>query len=399
MEPASSTAVRTSILVGGHGVDGNLDGPGQPASTWREAEALGRVEPSGDGASFIADPDRLLDRVTALGVDEVLLRVCWARVEPVEGIYANTEIARVRALSDTIRSRGLSVGIVLSDGTLPEWLGPEGWLLPATPQRFVALGRALVDAVGEPSVVVALEEPATFAAAGWLVGAAPPFRRAAFLDSLAALDGMLASAAALAGSLGTIRSTFLSSPGVLGALEATLLGQPVPPVEPWAATLLARASAATPQRVDREARAAVRWPIAPIGDEVPLPPGLPGALLGRLVAPGDVPSLLEISSGASLRTVAALIDERGRVSRLRGHLRKERLTALLAAVDGLAPERRLERVVIGELTDRWRWGTYRSREGIVGVDRLRGPTGAEALDTDAAGVDAVSTMAAVLAAR
>ena len=84
---------------------------------------------------------------------------------------------------------------------------------------------------------------------------------------------------------------------------------------------------------------------------------------------------------------------------MRGHLRKERLTALLAAVDGLAPERRLERVVIGELTDRWRWGTYRSREGIVGVDRLRGPTGAEVLDTDAAGVDAVSTMAAVLAAR
>lgn len=399
MEPRSPRSLRTTVLVGGPGVDGGVDSKGQTASTWRQAEALGRVEPQGAGAGFLAVPDRLLARARDLGVDEVLLRVSWARLEPAESVYDEVEFERVAALCASVRTRGLDVGLVLCDGTLPEWLGPEGWLLPATPKRLKQLGLALCKVVGDLAVVVAVEEPASFVAAGWLLGVAPPFRSAAVLDSLAALDAMLAGAVSLAGALSPTPVTTLASPGILGALEATMLGQPVPPVDPWVVPMLTRAATSTPGRVGREPREALRWPITPVGDELPLPRGIAGLILRRLTMPADRSSLLEISSGVSLRSVAAMIDERGRVSRLRGHLRATRLEELFEAVDAASSQSRLERVVIGELVDRWRWGTYRSREGILGVDRLRGPTGADVLSTDAAGIHAVAALAAVLAAR
>ena len=78
--------LRTSILLGGRGVAGGVDGRGEPGSTWREAMMTGRVLPSGSGAGHRRDPAPILSAVLDLGVDEVLVRVEWARLTPTEGL-------------------------------------------------------------------------------------------------------------------------------------------------------------------------------------------------------------------------------------------------------------------------------------------------------------------------
>ena len=89
-----------------------------------------------------------------------------------------------------------------------------------------------------------------------------------------------------------------------------------------------------------------------------------------------------------LRSVVAEIDERGNrqnrngVNRVRALGELDRVRSA-AATHGAS----LGRFVVGELVDRWRWGSYSQREGILGVDRVRGTSGYRLLATDAADVD------------
>jgi len=87
----------------------------------------------------------------------------------------------------------------------------------------------------------------------------------------------------------------------------------------------------------------------------------------------------------ALRSVVAHIDSLGRRSEVRGRQRQSDLADLLR----VAQEHQLGHirgVVVGELVDRWRWGGRSQREGLLGVDHLRGDGGVRLLATDAAGV-------------
>jgi hypothetical protein len=62
-------------------------------------------------------------------------------------------------------------------------------------------------------------------------------------------------------------------------------------------------------------------------------------------------------------------------------------------------DKKVGRLILGEVTDRWRWGSFATREGIFGVDRTRGAKGYELLTTDSSGVDVAGGLIELLAPR
>ena len=404
-------SMRSSLLLGGRGVAGGVDGRGEPGSTWREAMMTGRVLPSGSGAGFRTRAEPILDAALSLPVDEVLLRVEWARLVPTEGVLDDGELTWIVEQLSTMRAAGRRTGVVLTDGVLPAWLGPEAWLQPATPGRLASFAAALVEALsGLVDVVVPIEEPGAWCIAGWMLGAAPPLRWAAVEDAVAALDAMLAgyllSVDAVAAVAPDVETMWLASSGIAQVAERVLLGLPVgsTAIERTLRTLVRRSPGRTGALVADGAGGGTHV-VLPFGIDEPLPVGAASSTLWMAgnalfpLAPTAAEALASAPEGpVGLRLVhtAVMIDERGRVSRLRGH---RRLEALGRALEEAAERGGVDRVVLGEATDRWRWGSFRGREGIFGVDRTRGAVGYELLDTDSAGIDAGPGIADLLSRR
>ncbi len=403
------TPLRTSILLGGRGVAGGVDGRGEPGSTWREAMMIGRVLPSGSGAGFRRDPSPILERVLGLGVDEVLVRAEWARLAPAEGVVDEAEVAWLSRLLTDLRHAGRRTGLVLTDGAVPSWMGPEAWLMPATPERLAILATELVAALdGLLDVVVPVEEPGAWCLGGWVAGASPPLRVGAPSDAMAALDGMLAGLVLAEGALTSVAPdvevAWLASPGLGQEAERAVLGLPGAgsrlerPVRS-----LARRSPGRTLQLRASGAGAASSAILPFGAGAPTPSAPLAAAVWRAASEAaplaaTVPSALTSApaSPVGLRMVhsSATIDERGRVSRLRGH---HRLALLADALEAAAAHGGVNRLVMGEATDRWRLGSYRSREGVFGVDRTRGSVGYEVEAVDAAGIDVAAGLASLLA--
>jgi len=412
MPVALPPSLRTSVLLGGRGVAGGVDGSSEPASTWREAMRIGRVLPSGSGAGFRADPGPILAAASALPVDEVLLRVEWARLAPSEGVLDEAEVAWMAEVLGTLHAAGRRTGIVLTDGAVPSWLGPEAWLMPATPDRLATLALALVEALpGLVDAVVPVEEPGTWCLAGWVAGAAPPLRVLATRDALAALDAMMAShllvTDALAATTPSIEVAWLASAGVAQVAERVMLGLSGGP------SGLSRAIAVMAERGPGRAAelvetsdAAPAMPVLPFGADVARPSG-PVAATAWAAAQTGAPLATTVAEalgtspggriGLRLQHSCATIDGRGRTSRLRGH---HRLAQLHGALGDLRDQdEKVGRLILGEVTDRWRWGSFTTREGIFGVDRTRGAKGYELLTTDSSGVDVAGGLIELLAPR
>ena len=196
--------------------------------------------------------------------------------------------------------------------------------------------------------------------------------------------------------------SFIPSGGPLSSIEATLLGEPDAGLP---ASLRGWMIGQSPGRARSLADAGTeRWGSAawattgaaatPLGR---IEGGLLALATGSKDEASSLPTQLSRASRRSSegrvilasRAVSARVDAEGRVRRLDGD-RPAELASLLDAAGGADP--RPARVVLGELVDRWRFGSYAMREGLVGVDRLRGDRGFRLLSTDAAGQPVLSRL-------
>jgi len=421
---SNSLGLRTAVFLGGPGVDGGVNGPREPSSTWQQAEVVGRVEPTGCGVDFAIAPGPLLEHVAQLGTDDVILRLDWARIEPECGSFDQAELDRCAALVHALARNGHGVGIVLSDGTAPAWFGVEGWLMPAGPEYFARYAGAVVDHLASDlGFVITLEEPSLWASAGWLAGAAPPFRWLAVRDAVAALDGLMA-AHLLAVEEITNRREALDVDVVARLnqalpLEKIALGAaPDPAASDWEHRVTSALQRWSPGRASLLASKgsgngvarrvlSVGW--APISF-----PSWRSNLVGHKVVGPSAPltesliqqALIAASREADgealtvvLRHRCSTIDEHGRGRNLSGHHRQHQIETVAAALVAASSSGvTVRRLVVGELVDRWRWGSYANREGLIGVDRARGRRGYRLLETDAASIKALEATKATIAA-
>ena len=403
--------IRTGIMLGGPGVEGGIDSLGDPTTTWHAAKRLGRVEPTGFGVGFFEEPSVLVGMAGDLRVDDVFLRLEWARVEPRRDGFDDLALTTYLEIVKLLKSHGQRVSVVLSDGSIPNWLGVEGWLAPGTPDRFANYGAVVLEKLGsEISSLVTFEEPARFARSGWMTGSAPPFRKFAPADAVTACDAMMCAHLLVTQFVSqeapSIGSLFIPTPSRSVDLEALVLGAtPGSRIEQklvkW-----------SPGRAKGLASEVTASEAGLVLGQSPRSGNLVQHLLGGLSEPAplsfDQPVLAAaIERRAHLcgvpltlfvRHVAARIDQNGRRLEIHGHRRATELASVLgAAQSASAAGAQIKRVVLGELVDRWFEGSYHAREGIFGVDRTRGPRGVTLLSSDAAGVAASVEMNELLA--
>jgi beta-glucosidase len=196
----ASTAPRPLLGVGfalgvataGYQVEGGYNGTGEPANNWYSWEQSGRVARSGVACDLWAHPEEALDRAAAIGCNAFRLSVEWARLEPASGRFDEAALERYVEILEMCVRRGLQPMVTLHHFTHPAWLGEEFWLRPGSPDRFARHVARVVPALAPHCRRwVTINEPNIVMLMGWVEGAHPPGRRAAFADAFCVLDNLL----------------------------------------------------------------------------------------------------------------------------------------------------------------------------------------------------------------
>ncbi len=94
----------------------------------------------------------------------------WARVEPVEGTFAQVELDHYRRMTDAVLDAGLTPMVTLNHFTLPLWAAERGgWMASDTPARFARYCDAVVRALGDRVTwYCTINEPGVVALGGYL---------------------------------------------------------------------------------------------------------------------------------------------------------------------------------------------------------------------------------------
>jgi hypothetical protein len=172
---------RRYVTLEGYAVEGGLDGPYQPSTSYRPTIALGRHGGPGDADDLWHDYERVLDLVPTLGFEGIRLSVEWARVEPRRGEVDAVALARYADVVRYARSLGLGVTITVVDAAWPAWLGLEAWLLPWVVPLVIEQTKRVVTTTAPDGVVLFANSPALVN--GFLDSSAPPWRRGARVDA------------------------------------------------------------------------------------------------------------------------------------------------------------------------------------------------------------------------
>lgn len=330
--PFAPEAFSFGVATSAYQVEGGLNGPGEPHNHWQVAEASGKVAPAGSACGFFEHPELLLDAARSLEVDCMRISVEWARIEREPGVLDEEAIARYVALVGDMASRGLEPVVTLHHFTHPVFLGPEFWLMPGSPERFMAYAGPVIEALA-PSVrrFVTINEPQVEALQGWVTGLWPPFRRGAVADALCVIDNLLVAHLLAAKAIKAARpdaevslTQTSSSAYDLSALYLDLLELPshAPAAEPSAWFAQRRASFESALPAPTKLESALRWAAAALtgyGEPGTLeldPSGASAKLGGLLARPGTKRALsLVLESDAPSLDVIAVDHYDPRLSR------------------------------------------------------------------------------------
>jgi beta-glucosidase len=180
------------VATSGYQVEGGYNGSGEPANNWYAWERSGRVQRSGVACDFWAHPEETLDRAAAIGCNTFRLSVEWARLEPEAGRFDAAALDRYVEILEMCVARHLEPIITLHHFTHPFFLGEEFWLRPGSPDRFARhVARVLPALAPHCRRWVTVNEPNIVMLMGWIEGAHPPGRHAAFADAFCVMDNLL----------------------------------------------------------------------------------------------------------------------------------------------------------------------------------------------------------------
>ncbi len=428
------------MVLGGFGVDGGLNGPGEPANSWKVGEALARVPASGVGADLWDRLDDLFHLLDALRPDHVVIPVDWARLAPTLDALDAATVAHYRALLTELRHRSIAVEIRLSDGCTPAALGQEFWLLPGSPEQFAAFVTKVATALGDlVERWETVHDPVRWVVEGYLCGSHPPFRRLAIDDACSALDNLLAAhvlgASALlatgvpatAISLGLSpmvddldRAIALAISTAADGADAGVIGERIAAAGRTGSRSLLSVLVGVLNPIGLRTRTRRRWPSRPVPrrflevlqlvgrahhgvsisvvvDPVPFQFWAFGRTwaIPRRARHGSLPNLFdpEAGRGSLIEGVAVATTH----NTPRPGQSTSGLIELLAARHQLAARSGPLRYTYDGILDGYRHGTFAYRTGLFNVDRSRGRRGVTWSATDAGGRDAAAAFARLAA--
>ncbi len=151
-----------------HQVEGNNSN-----SDWWEWELRPGTpckEPSGTAIEHYTRYGRDVAILGGLGFNTYRFSVEWARIEPSEGRFDETELEHYRRMVEVVRKSKLTPMVTLNHFTLPRWVAKQGgWLSEATPALFERYVRRVVEALGDSvDWYCTINEPGVVAFGGYM---------------------------------------------------------------------------------------------------------------------------------------------------------------------------------------------------------------------------------------
>jgi beta-glucosidase len=137
---------------------------------WEHRTGSPVPEPSGRACEhytrYAADVAILAD----LGLNTYRYSIEWARVEPSEGIFDDTQLDHYVRMTDAVRAAGITPMLTLHHFTLPQWFAARGgWLAPDAADRFGRFCERVVQRLGDRVTWwCTLNEPGNVAVGGYL---------------------------------------------------------------------------------------------------------------------------------------------------------------------------------------------------------------------------------------
>jgi beta-glucosidase len=149
-------------------------------------------EPSGTAIEHYTRYPRDMALLAGLGFNTYRFSVEWARIEPAEGRFDETQLDHYRRMVELCRKSRLTPMVTLNHFTLPQWLADRGgWLSPSMMGSFERFTRRVVEALGDTvGWYCTLNEPGMVAFGGF--GGGFPFP-----PGLSGVDNWKAATAAL----------------------------------------------------------------------------------------------------------------------------------------------------------------------------------------------------------
>lgn len=161
-------------------------------SDWYRWEQLGRAPRSGNGNGFSMQFDEDFSILAEHGLDDHILTIDWARLEPIQGHHDNDALEHYTEILRSARSHGVRIWACLHHITLPGWFSDDMGGFTDDRSRSYHWARH-VDWIAENFAdlvegFVPIHEPLTYAYNAFLAGTSPPGRteQKDFFDALRA---------------------------------------------------------------------------------------------------------------------------------------------------------------------------------------------------------------------
>ncbi len=166
------------VSTSAHQVEGN-----NTNNQWAAWEAAGRIktgERCGRACNWWEAAEQDFDLAQQMGLNALRLSVEWSRIEPREGEWDHTSLARYRDMLSELRARKIRPIVSLHHFTNPLWLEEQGAFLSSKSiGLFARFARQVVSSLHDLcDLWVTFNEPNVYATLGYLLAEFPPGKRA-----------------------------------------------------------------------------------------------------------------------------------------------------------------------------------------------------------------------------
>lgn len=169
---------RWGTATSAHQVEGHLTN-----NDWWAAEQAGGYvfenHLSGAACDWWNRAEEDFDRMAAMGQNAHRMSVEWSRIQPQQGSWDESALARYREMVQGLLSRGIEPMVTLHHFTNPLWMtGQGGWENPDSVAWFRAYVEKVAGALGDKiDLWCTINEPGVMIANAYLLGRWPPGKR------------------------------------------------------------------------------------------------------------------------------------------------------------------------------------------------------------------------------
>jgi beta-glucosidase len=171
------------VATSAHQVEG-----GNLNNQWAAWEKLGRIKSKdnvGQACDWWLNAEQDFDLAKSLGVNALRLSVEWSRIEPQEGVWDESALARYREMLKALHARGMRPFVTLHHFTNPQWFEEkQAFANPDSVRLFQRFTQRVVAALGDLCHDWAtFNEPNVYTSLGYFLGEFPPGKKGRFLQA------------------------------------------------------------------------------------------------------------------------------------------------------------------------------------------------------------------------